>query len=260
MQKKYDSFKNRISAIKREKGSNIVLAVDPTCEVENLFDYVCHIISQLHDYVCAIKLNFHVILPLSKTKLKKITQVAHDFNLQIIADLKINDIFDTNQVTIKHLSSLGFDSVIVNPFIGKMSLKSTVDYAHSLNFGVISLVYMSHVDAVEGYGASLAIPNGIDNSENSRPVYRIFYDNSKSVGVDGVVVGGNRLDILRELRSKDNEGVPIYSPGIITQGGDIRRALEAGSTYLIIGRAIVNSVSPLNTIRNIHDLIKDLEY
>ncbi|MDN5844652.1 MAG: orotidine 5'-phosphate decarboxylase [Candidatus Nitrosocosmicus sp.] len=257
---KYGSFANRISEIKREKRSNIILAVDPTCEVENLSDYVCHIISQLHDYVCAIKLNFHVILPLSKIKLKKITQIAHDFNLQIIADLKLNDIFDTNQITIKCLSSLGFDSVIVNPFIGKISLKSTVDYAHSLNFGVISLVYMSHADAVEGYGASLAIPDGIDKSENSKPVYRIFYDNSKSVGVDGVVVGGNRLDILKELRSKDNDGLPIYSPGILTQGGDIKKALEAGSTYLIIGRAIVNSDSPLNRIKNIYDLIKDLEY
>lgn len=257
---KYDSFASRINVIKREKSSNIVLAVDPTCEVENLFDYVCHIISQLHGYVCAIKLNFHVVLPMSKMELKKITQIAHDFNMQIIADLKLNDIFDTNQVTIKYLSSLGFDSVIVNPFMGKISLKSTVDYAHSLNFGVISLVYMSHADAVEGYGASLAVPNSNDKSENSKPVYRIFYENSKSVGVDGVVVGGNRLDILNELRCKDNECLPIYSPGIITQGGDIKRALEAGSTYLIIGRAIVNSDSPLNKIKDIYDLIKDLEY
>jgi orotidine-5'-phosphate decarboxylase len=241
---KYDSFASRINAIKREKSSNIVLAVDPTCEVENLFDYVCHIISQLHGYVCAIKLNFHVVLPMSKMELKKITQIAHDFNMQIIADLKLNDIFDTNQVTIKYLSSLGFDSVIVNPFMGKISLKSTVDYAH----------------AVEGYGASLAVPNSNDKSENSKPVYRIFYENSKSVGVDGVVVGGNRLDILNELRCKDNECLPIYSPGIITQGGDIKRALEAGSTYLIIGRAIVNSDSPLNKIKDIYDLIKDLEY
>jgi orotidine-5'-phosphate decarboxylase len=151
---KYESFANRINKIRRKKNSNIVLAVDPTCEVENIFDYVCHIIDQLHDYVCAIKLNFHVILPLSKIELKKITQIAHEDNLQIIADIKLNDIFDTNKVTIKYLSSSGFDSVIVNPFIGKISLKATVDYAHSLNFGVISLVYMSHADAVEGYGAS----------------------------------------------------------------------------------------------------------
>ena len=257
---KNNSFSNRINAIKREKSSNIVLALDPPYGVENLFDYVCHIISQLHDYVCAIKLNFHVILPLSKIELKKITQIAHDSNLQIIADLKLNDIFDTNQVTIKYLSSLGFDSVIVNPFIGKISLKSTVDYAHSLNFGVISLVYMSHADAVEGYGGSLSIQNGLGKWKNSKPVYRIFYDNSKSVGVDGVVVGGNRLDILKELASEGNESVPIYSPGIITQGGDINKALQAGSTYLIIGRAIINSDSPIDKIKNIYDLVKDHEF
>lgn len=256
----YDSFANRINSIKKEKCSNIVLAADPTNEVENLFDYVCNIITQLRDYVCAIKLNFHVILPLSKIELEKITQIAHDFNLQIIADLKLNDIFDTNQITIKYLSSLGFDAVIVNPFIGKISLKSTVDYAHSLNFGVISLVYMSHADAVEGYGASLAIPSDIDKMGNSKPVYRIFYDNSRSVGVDGVVVGGNRLDILKELRAIDNEGLPIYSPGIITQGGDIKTALESGSTYLIIGRAIINSDSPLNKVKDIYNLVRDLEY
>lgn len=256
---KYESFANRINKIRRQKSSNIILAVDPTCEVENIFDYVCHLIDQLHDYICAIKLNFHVILPLSKIELKKITQIAHDDNLQIIADIKLNDIFDTNKVTIKYLSSLGFDSVIVNPFIGKISLKSTVEYAHSLNFGVISLVYMSHVDAVEGYGASLVIPNSIDKSKISKPVYRIFYENSKSAGVDGVVVGGNRLDILKELRDKGDEDLPIYSPGIITQGGDIKIALESGSTYLIIGRAIINSDSPLNMVKEIHDLVKGHE-
>jgi orotidine-5'-phosphate decarboxylase len=257
---KTESFASRINNTKRRKSSNIVLAVDPTYEVENLFDYVCYIIDQVHNYVCAIKLNFHVILPLSKIELKKITQIAHASDLQIIADLKLNDIFDTNQITIKYLSSLGFDSVIVNPFIGKISLRSTVDYAHSLNFGVISLVYMSHADAVEGYGASLAIPSDIDKSGNSKPVYRIFYDNSKSVGVDGVVVGGNRLDILKELRAVDNEGLPIYSPGIITQGGDIKTALESGSTYLIIGRAIINSDSPLNKVKDIYNLVRDLEF
>jgi orotidine-5'-phosphate decarboxylase len=257
---KYQSFANRINDIRRQKSSNIVLAVDPTYEVENLFDYVCHIIDQVQDYICAIKLNFHVILPLSKIELKKITQVAHESNLQIIADLKLNDIFDTNQITIKNLSSLGFDSVIINPFIGKISLKSAVDYAHSLNFGIISLVYMSHADAIEGYGASLSIPTENYKSNKSKPVYRMFYDISKSVGVDGIVVGGNRLDILKELRTEDNVNPPIYSPGIITQGGDIKRALESGSTYLIIGRAIVNSDSPLNRAKDIYDLVKDLGY
>ena len=108
---------------------------------------------------------------------------------------------------------------------------------------------MSHADAIEGYGGSLSIQNGLGKWKNAKPVYRRFYDNSKAVGVEGVVVGGNRLDILKELASKDTETLPIYSPGIITQGGDINKALQAGSTYLIIGRAIINSKT--------HDLLPD---
>jgi len=113
----YDSFANRINSIKKEKCSNIVLAADPTSDVENLFDYICNIITQLRDYVCAIKLNFHVILPLSKIELKKITQIAHDSNLQIIADLKLNDIFDTNQVTIDYLSSMDIRSLLITSMV-----------------------------------------------------------------------------------------------------------------------------------------------
>ena len=105
------------------------------------------LITKLGKYICAVKLNFHVILPLSFTDLKKINYIAHREKLQVIADIKLNDIPNTNDVTIQYLHSMGFDSIIVNPFIGKNNLKTTVDFAHSLNCGVISLVYMSHGSA-----------------------------------------------------------------------------------------------------------------
>lgn len=255
-----DSFANKISNISTEKKSNIVLALDPLYGTNNLFDYVCNVITKMSNYICAIKLNFHVILPLSITELSKITTIAHKANIQVIADLKLNDIFDTNKVAIQYLASIGFDSVIINPFIGKMTLKSTVDFAHSVNFGIISLVYMSHTDATEGYGSTIAISNKDSISETLNPIYRLFYDNSVSAGVDGVVVGGNRLRILKELSSEHNIRIPIYSPGLITQGGDIKKALEAGSKYLIIGRAILNSELPIKEILNIYNLIRDLKY
>ena len=75
--------------------------------------------------------------------------------MQVIADIKLNDIPNTNDITIQYLHSMGFDSIIVNPFIGKTNLKTTVDFAHSLNCGIISLVYMSHDSAKEGFGVSV---------------------------------------------------------------------------------------------------------
>jgi orotidine-5'-phosphate decarboxylase len=147
---------------------------------------------------------------------------------------------------------MGFDSIIVNPFVGKSNLRSTVDFAHSLNCGIISLVYMSHSSANEGYGAPI-VDSMLDMPSNTTShFYDVFYENSKICEVDGIVVGGNRLDILKELSSKNLKKIPIYSPGLVTQGGDIGSALECGSDYLIIGRSIINSSNPLMEVQNIH--------
>ena len=86
----------------------------------------------------------------------------------------------------------------------------------------------------------------------------MFYQNSKESEVDGVVIGGNRLDILKEFSFKKK--IPIYSPGFITQGGDIKSALDCGADFLIIGRAILNSNNPLIELKGIHTMIKGSIY
>ena len=248
-------FSERIDILCKDKQSNLILAIDPKYGTNNLFTYVLDLITKLGKYICAVKLNFHVILPLSFTDLKKINYVAHREKLQVIADIKLNDIPNTNDVTIEYLHSMGFDSIIVNPFIGKNNLQTTVDFAHSLNCGVISLVYMSHSSAREGFGVSVVDASN-HKPEEPTTLYRVFYQNSKDSEVDGIVIGGNRLDILKEFSSK-NPKIPIYSPGLITQGGDIKSALECGADYLIIGRAITSSPDPLLELQNIHNLVNN---
>ncbi len=247
-------FSERMDILSKDKQSNLILAIDPNYGTNNLFSYVLNAITKLGKCLCAIKLNFHVILPLSFTELQKINLVAHRERLQVIADIKLNDIPNTNDVTIRYLHAMGFDSIIVNPFIGKDNLKSTVSSAHSLDCGIISLVYMSHSGANEGYGSSVSIPSldGLTNTKGQ--FYNVFYENSINCDVDGVIIGGNRLEVLREL-SKNKKKIPIYSPGLVTQGGDIKSALECGSDYLIIGRTIINSPNPLMELENIYKLI-----
>ena len=152
-------FQSKIKEISAFKKTKIVLALDPKFQTPNLTEYLSRHISELSRYLCGVKLNFHAILPLSESELKEITQIAHDNQVQVIADLKINDIYDTNKVIIKKLADIGFDCAIVNPFIGRASLISLVEFAHSIDFGIISLVYMSHPDAIESYGASIITSN-----------------------------------------------------------------------------------------------------
>lgn len=250
------TFKDKINSISRLKKSTLVLAIDPSGEISDLFAYVCEVISNMSDYICAIKLNFHVVLPLSRNELQKITALAHDKNILVIADIKLNDIFNTNQITIKHLSSMGFDCVIVNPFIGKSNLKSTLEFAHSLDCGIICLVYMSHESAKEGYGALTVTKIEDQSNTGIKPFYQIFYDIAVLLQADGIVVGGNRLEILHKLSGLNNI-IPIFSPGLITQGGDVRKAIEAGSDYLIIGRHILDSRNPVDELKYLYNIMKE---
>jgi orotidine-5'-phosphate decarboxylase len=113
---------------------------------------------------------------------------------------------------------------------------------------------MSHDDAHEGFGASIINSTENGSSNRSNLFYKVFYQNSKESNVDGIVIGGNRLDILKEFSFKKE--LPIYSPGLITQGGNIKSALNYGADFLIIGRAILNSNDPLSELKGIYNIIK----
>jgi orotidine-5'-phosphate decarboxylase len=162
--------------------------------------------------------------------------MVHSHGLQSIADIKLNDIGNTNQVTIHHLNKMGFDSVIVNPIIGQKQLSSLVEFTHKIGMGVISLVYMSHESAKEGYGLS-TIQSKKQGTVGA--LFEIFLKYAITSKVDGIVVGATLPRILKYISSISS--IPIYSPGIGTQGGNAKSALLSGSDYLIIGRSILNS-------------------
>ena len=125
--------------------SKIILANDlDQISSEKIESITIKNIKTLNKFLCAIKLNFHVILPLGIKHLKKINQVAHDVGLQTIADIKLNDIGNTNMVAAERLWESGFDAIIVNPIMGPENLENLVLSAHKQSHGIVSLVHMSH--------------------------------------------------------------------------------------------------------------------
>jgi orotidine-5'-phosphate decarboxylase len=165
-------------------------------------------------------------------------KAAHKEDLISIIDDKLNDIDDTNAAICEAYYNLGFDGIIVNPFVGwKGGLDQVFQLSHNRGKGVITLVYMSHPGAVEGYGR-LVIVNG----EEPRPFYHIFAENAKTWGSDGVVVGATRPEIVTEVKTILGDDVQIFSPGIGVQGGRITP--NTGSDFYIIGRSITGASNP----------------
>jgi orotidine-5'-phosphate decarboxylase len=207
-------------------------------------------ISLLQHHICGIKMNFHLILPLSFSEISEINRLAHHYGLVSIADLKLNDIKSTNEIAIEYLSMMKFDAVIVNPFMGNEELRLASKLAHKINFGIIALVYMSHPGAEEGFGINVIVKKQVSASDKVTQMYKIFFNYASKSHIDGIIIGASQDKILKELSSQKK--LPIYSPGLGKQGGEISKAAKNGTDFFIIGRSIIESKDPLQVVININ--------
>ena len=237
------TFKTRLSKISKTNGK-VILANDYDLSVKNLETKTIKNIKQLHPYLCGIKLNFHLLLPLSGKEILKINKTAHKYGLQTIADIKLNDIGNTNKITIEHLWDLGFDAVIANPIMGLDSLKNLVKSAHKNEKGVITLCHMSAPEARLSYDLEVKM-------EKKQRLYQLFLDWALAAKVDGIVVGATFPKIIKYCSQKAKKNLSIFSPGVGTQGGNAQEVISSGTCYLIVGRTILNSKDPVSVAKEL---------
>ena len=240
-------FSDRIK--KSAKTSPIILANDYDPKIPNIESKTLRNIKLLNNYLCGIKINFHLLLRLDKKQILKINKTAHDHGLQCIADIKLNDIGNTNLITAENLWNMGFDAVIVNPIMGKKSLKNLVEISHKKNKGVISLCHMSAPEAKLSYELE------IKTSSKKKQLYQLFLDWALTSKVDGIIVGATYPKIISYCKKSAHDKLQLFSPGVGTQGGSALEAKKLGSDYLIVGRTILNSKNPVQTTKN---LVTDL--
>jgi len=227
------TFRTRLSKISKTNGK-VILANDYDVSTSNLESKTIQNIKKLHPFLCGIKLNFHLLLPLGSKEITKINKVAHQYGLQTIADIKLNDIGNTNRVTTEHLWNMGFDAVIANPIMGLDSLKNLVKSAHNNNNGVITLCHMSAPEAKLSYDMEVKL-------QKKQQLYKLFLDWALTSKVDGIVAGATFPEIIKYCSKKAGKKLDIFSPGVGTQGGNASQVISAGTNYLIVGRTILDS-------------------
>ncbi|MDX1441051.1 MAG: orotidine-5'-phosphate decarboxylase [Nitrosopumilaceae archaeon] len=237
------TFKTRISKISKTNGK-LILANDYDSSIKNLESKTIQNIKKLNPYLCAIKLNFHLLLPLSSKQISKINKTAHDYGLQTIADIKLNDIGNTNKVTTQNLWNLGFDAVIANPIMGLDSLKNLVKMTHKNQKGVITLCHMSAPEAKLSYDLEVKMAK-------KQQLYQLFLHWGLESKVDGIVVGATYPKIISYCKKQVGKKLSIYSPGVGTQGGDAKEVISSGTDYLIVGRSILNAKEPVAVAKNL---------
>jgi len=238
-------FKTRIR--QSSGNSRIILANDYDSVNKKTVPQTIKNIKTLHKFLCGIKLNFHMLLPLGKKEIIRINKAAHQYGLQTIADIKLNDIGNTNQITSKTLWDFGFDAIIVNPIMGPKSLKKIVAEAHKRDKGVIALCHMSAPEAKLSYEINVKL------SKNSKPkpLYHLFLKWAISNKADGIIVGATFPKIVNDCKKITGKKLDIYSPGIGKQGGNAKKAIANGSDFLIVGRTILDSKNPVRAVKQL---------
>jgi len=235
-----NGFIERLIDSSKLKSSRVILSLDLDDSPRTLKKKAVQIIDSLGEDIVGVKINYHLLLPLDLNNIKEIIIKAHEKDLQVIADIKLNDISNTNLIASKLLWKAGFDAIIVNPFVGHQdALKWTIEMAHRDRKGVIFLVYMSHAGARDGYGLKV-----ISSGSRTNKMYEIFALRALKWRADGVIVGATKPSIITNVAKILMGKLPIFCPGIGTQGGSIQKARLAGGSFMIVGRSILNAPDP----------------
>ena len=235
------NFEEKILTAASRNQSRTVLALDledpdPTRLLRKSLD----VVRNVKGVICAIKINRQLILGLGlRAVADSILKLASDSDLPTIMDAKLNDVGHTNEFMAHTYFDSGFDAIIASPVAGwKNGLDKVFEIARSKGKGVLLLTYMSNPGAEAFY--SLMVAQG----GAERPVFEVLTQLALEWKAHGVIVGGTRPQIVSRVRRLVGPNLPIYSPGVGVQGGSGVTAVEAGSTYIIVGRAIYASPDP----------------
>jgi orotidine-5'-phosphate decarboxylase len=247
------SFEEMIRKASETNRSRIVLALDvEDPDRDTLLRKSTRILREAGKYTCAVKINRQLVLALGlRDGVDIVVKMAHELSLPAIMDAKLNDVSHTNEFMMRSYADAGFDAVIVSPVAGwEGGLDSVFRLANSRGKAVILLVYMSNPGADALYSLMTTPAMG-----KPRPVYELFAEMAVEWKANGVVVGATKPEIITKVRELAGGNMAIFSPGVGAQGGDARRAIEAGSDYLIVGRSIYGDANPSAAAGRYRDML-----
>lgn len=180
-----------------------------------------------------------------------VEQLMHrDF--EVFLDLKFHDIPNTTAQACKAAASMGVWMVNVHAFGGRKMMEAAREaLAHvSRRPRLIAVTVLTSMGP-----ADLA---GIGIRETPAEMVLRLAALAQESGLDGVVCSAQEAGLLRQQRGPD---FCLVTPGIrpATAAADDqarimtpRAALEAGSSYLVIGRPITQAADPLRALQDIN--------
>ena len=216
---------------------------------ETLLNFSLEMIEQVSDYCCSIKPNTQYFLG-AYGVLRKLVKKIHDEGMIAILDHKLSDIGSTNDSAIFWISEMGFDAFTFSPFAG--NTEDNIVKAHEKDLGVIVLTLMSNPEA-----KNLMVDTIVDG----QPYFMYIAKIVAETHADGCVVGLTsyvKSEFVKNVQEVVGERVVFLLQGIGSQGGDIANVKYVTNPLVSLGREVIYSKNPRETVRRYHNLLKSV--
>jgi len=223
---------------------NIVVALDFDSKVDALA-----LIDRLDPSLCRLKIGKEIFTHFGPAFVTEVQNKGFD----VFLDLKFHDIPNTVAKAVKAAADLGVWMVNVHASGGSKMMQAARDILKPygdkapLLIAVTVLTSMSEDDLLD---------LGIIKSPEQQVDFLAGL--AHKAGMDGVVCSAQEAQMLKQNYGADFK---LITPGIRTSDASLddqkrimtpEKAVNAGSDYLVIGRAITNSENPIETMKEIY--------
>ncbi len=216
-------------------------------------DSALALVKQLDPGKCYLKIGKELFTRCGPT----IVEQTQNLGFEVFLDLKFHDIPNTCAKAVRAAADLGVWMVNVHASGGRAMMEAAREAieqsaSRPLLIGVTVLTSLETSDLVE-----------VGFTDESTQLVSRLAGITQDCGLDGVVCSPQEVSMLREQRGED---FILVTPGIRPADSDSNdqkrimtpaQALDEGSSYLVIGRPITQSPSPLAALQRIVDSISD---
>ncbi len=208
---------------------------------------------------------FKVGLELFTSAGPKVVEDIQALGKKIFLDLKFHDIPNTTSKSALAAARLGVFMFNVHTMGGFDMMKRTAD-------DLREFCIKENVDRPKLIGVTLltsidqnALRDELTVSVGINTQVKHLAGMAQRAGLDGVVASPENAEMLRGHFGK---GFMIVTPGVRPNWAAAddqkrimtpRKALQSGSDYLVIGRAITAQPDPISALKRIHEEIKDYD-
>lgn len=220
--------------------SKIIVALDYSNEAQAV-----EFINKVTPDLCKLKIGKELFTTAGPQFVDKVVNKGFD----VFLDLKFHDIPNTVMKACHAAAELGVWMVNVHALGGKTMMQAAKEGVATTGTKLIAVTILTSMgqDDLKQIGINMDVEQQVVNLATL----------SNEASLDGVVCSAKEVSLLRKTLDKD---FLLVTPGIRPLGsdtGDQKRvvtpsdAIQMGSSYLVIGRPITQSDSPIKTLEAI---------